>query len=124
VTDRGEPERPKIMSTSVVIDCADPVRLVEWWHDLTGWPIGERGEPWSDLERPDGTYLGFQMVPESKAGKNRLHLDLNVADEEGATAWAQEHLGATFLWRSRNPDDRFVVLADPEGNEFCFVHVD
>jgi hypothetical protein len=108
----------------VVIDCGDPIRLADWWHGLTGWPIGKRGETWSDLERPDGTYLGFQQVPESKAGKNRLHLDLKVADEEAAAAWAQEHLGARFLWRSRDPDDRFVVLADPEGNEFCFVDVD
>ena len=124
MTDRGEPERPRIASVSVVIDCVDPVRLVEWWHELTGWPIGERGEPWSDLERPDGTYLGFQQVPEPKAGKNRLHLDLKVTDEEAAATWAQEHLGATFLWRSQNADDRFVVLADPEDNEFCFVQID
>lgn len=117
-------ERPVVVSTSVVIDCRDPVRLVDWWHELTGWPIGERGTPWSDLERPDGTYLGFQQVPESKGGKNRVHLDLKVADEEAAATWAQEHLGASFLWRSQHPDDRFVVLADPEGNEFCFVDQD
>ena len=53
-----------------------------------------------------------------------MHLDLKVADEEAAAAWAQKELGAAFLWRSKNPDDRFVVLADPEGNEFCFVDVD
>jgi glyoxalase superfamily protein len=115
------PDRPAIVSISPVIDCADPVRLVEWWHRLTDWPIGQQGTPWSSLERPDGIYLGFQQVPESKAGKNRLHLDLKVVDEEAAAAWAQERLGAAFLWRSENPDDPFVVLADPEGNEFCFV---
>ncbi|MEO8293159.1 MAG: VOC family protein [Actinomycetota bacterium] len=124
MTDPPTSERPVIVSASVVIDCADPVRLAEWWHQLTGWPIGERGTPWSDLQRPDRTYLGFQEVPEPRAGKNRLHLDLKVVDEEAAATWAQERLGATFLWRSRNPDDRFVVLADPEGNEFCFVLAD
>jgi Glyoxalase-like domain len=124
VTDDQLTGRPWIDSASVVIDCGDPVRLVDWWHQLTGWPIGKRGAPWSDLERPDGTYLGFQQVPEPKTGKNRVHLDLKTADEEGAAAWAQERLGARFLWRSRDPDDRFVVLADPEGNEFCFVDVD
>ena len=118
------PERPTIASASVVIDCADPVRLVDWWHELTGWPIGERGAPWSDLGRPDGTYLGFQQVPEPRSGKNRVHLDLKVADEEAAALWAQEHLRAAFLWRSRTSDDPFVVLADPEGNEFCFVRAD
>ena len=63
-------------------------------------------------------------MPEARSGKNRVHLDLKVADEEAAAAWAQKELGAAFLWRSKNPDDRFVVLADPEGNEFCFVDVD
>jgi hypothetical protein len=63
-------------------------------------------------------------VPEPRRGKNRVHLDLKVPDEEAAATWAQERLGATFLWRSEKPDDRFVVLADPEGNEFCFVDVD
>ena len=119
MTDRTD--RPAILSASVVIDCADPVRLVGWWHRLTGWPIGKEGSPWSDLERPDGAYLGFQQVPEPKRGKNRLHLDLEVGDEEAAAAWAQERLDAAFLWRSRSPEDAFVVLADPEGNEFCFV---
>jgi hypothetical protein len=107
-----------------VIDCADPAGLAAWWHELTGWPLGEHGAPWSSLERPDGTYLGFQQVPEPKAGKNRMHLDLAVADEEAAAAWAQAELRATFLWRSENPDDPFVVLADPEGNEFCYVRAD
>jgi len=122
VTDRTE--RQDILSVSAVIDCGDPVALVTWWHELTGWPIGQRGTPWSDLERPDGSYLGFQQVPEPRVAKNRLHLDLRVADEEAAAAWAQERLGARLLWRSANPEDRFVVLADPEGNEFCFVDVD
>ena len=119
-----ERERPAIVSASVVIDCDDPVGLVDWWHELTGWPIGQRGVPWSDLERPDGTYLGFQQVPEPKGGKNRVHLDLKVVDEEAAATWAQERLGARLLWRSQHPEDRFIVLADPEGNEFCFVDVD
>jgi hypothetical protein len=114
-------ERPEILGASPVIDCADPVRLVRWWHELTGWRIGTEGSPWSSLERPDGTYLGFQEVPEPKTGKNRVHLDMRVADEEAAAAWARERLSATVLWRSDHPDDPFIVLTDPEGNEFCFV---
>ena len=121
MTDPTTPERPAIVATSVVLDCADPVRLVEWWHELTGWPIGQHGTPWSSLERPDGTSLGFQQVPEPKVAKNRMHVDLRVADEEAAATWAREHLAADFLWRSQDPEDPFVVLADPEGNEFCYV---
>ena len=115
------PERPAVLAVSVVLDCADPSRLVEWWHELTGWPIDQRGAPWSSLERPDGSTLGFQQVPEPKDGKNRMHLDLQVVDEEAAAAWAQERLAAAVRWRSSDPDDPFVVLADPEGNEFCYV---
>ncbi len=107
--------------SGIVIDCGDPDSLADWWQRLTGWPRGERGAPWSSLEVPGGTYLGFQQVPESKAGKNRVHLDLKVEDEEAAAHDAHIRLGAVFLWRSTNPEDPFVVLADPEGNEFCFV---
>jgi len=115
------PDRPAIVAVSPVIDCADPVSLGAWWHELTGWPIDEGDESWTALIRPDGSYLGFQKVPEPKAGKNRVHLDLEVADEEAAARWARRELSATFRWRSERPEDPFVVLADPEGNEFCYV---
>jgi predicted enzyme related to lactoylglutathione lyase len=52
--------------------------------------------------------------------KNRVHMDFVAEDEEAEAARIQE-LGATFLWRSKNPEDPFVTLADPEGNEFCVV---
>jgi predicted enzyme related to lactoylglutathione lyase len=59
-------------------------------------------------------------VPEGKTVKNRVHVDLYALDEEAA-AERIVALGARHLWRSIDPDDRFVVLADPEGNEFCVV---
>jgi hypothetical protein len=59
-------------------------------------------------------------VPEAKVVKNRVHVDLGSADE-GAEATRIEALGATRLWVSDDPEDPFVVLADPEGNEFCVV---
>jgi hypothetical protein len=64
--------------------------------------------------------MGFQKVPEPKSVKNRVHLDLSSRDEEAA-ATALEAVGATRLWVSEDPEDPFVVLADPEGNEFCVV---
>jgi hypothetical protein len=96
-------------------------------------------EEWDDgayLSDPDGTgpSLSFQKVPESKVAKNRLHLDVQVGGGRDATPWevrwprvlaAVRRLtaaGATFLyedgWQGR-PDH--VVMADPEGNEFCLV---
>jgi hypothetical protein len=59
-------------------------------------------------------------VPEDKVVKNRVHMDLYVDNEELA-ATRIVALGASRLWRSPNPDDPFIVLADPEGNEFCMV---
>jgi len=110
----------EIGSVSVVMDCTDPRTLMAWWHRLTGWEIRNQEDDWCSLTRPDGTSLGFQKVPEPKTVKNRVHLDLWVEDEEEAAKWAVEELGARRLWRSENPDDPFVVLADPEGDEFCF----
>ncbi|MFJ8072451.1 VOC family protein [Streptomyces sp. NPDC096176] len=91
---------------------------------------------WRDLvavRHPDdahdertGTGLGrrllFHRVPEVKTGKNRLHIDLHTApgDMEAETA-RLEALGAAVLGRVREPGGTWVVMADPEGNEFC-VH--
>jgi hypothetical protein len=57
-------------------------------------------------------------VPESRAGKNRLHLDVFVDEPESWIAHG-EALGATRLWRNEDPADWYQVLADPEGIEFC-----
>ena len=70
----------------------------------------------------DQPNLSFQKVPEDKLVKNRVHMDLYVEDEEIA-AERIVALGARRLWHSPNPDDPYIVLADPEGNEFCVVRV-
>jgi hypothetical protein len=86
------------------------------------------------LRDPDGNgpTLWIQPVPEPKTAKNRLHMDLKVggpaevdADERWRRLEAEaERLvaaGATLLRRVNDPDDAFIVLADPEGNELCVV---
>ncbi|MEU6480660.1 VOC family protein [Streptomyces sp. NPDC047017] len=77
-----------------------------------------------DPER--GTGLGrrllFQRVPEAKTGKNRLHLDLHVgADRRDEEVERLKALGASELRQVKEPSGAWVVMADPEGNEFC-VH--
>jgi hypothetical protein len=67
--------------------------------------------------------IGFQKVPEEKVVKNRVHLDFWAVDEEAA-AREIEAMGAVRRWVSEDPEDPFVVLADPEGNEFCIVRGD
>jgi predicted enzyme related to lactoylglutathione lyase len=104
-----------------VIDCADPPTLARWWSSFTGYTLRTDREDWSTIANEDQSMIiGFQKVPEGKVVKNRVHLDFWAADEE-ATARELEAMGATRRWVSEDPEDPFVVLADPEGNEFCLI---
>jgi hypothetical protein len=97
------------------------------------------GVPESELDAgsaaidPDGRgpRLFFQRVPEPKQAKNRVHLDLHVSDGQrdasavrakvDAEAARATRLGATVIRANADPEDYFVVLVDPEGNEFCLM---
>jgi predicted enzyme related to lactoylglutathione lyase len=106
----------------VVIDCADPRSLARFWVATTGYELQSDEDDWASVlgEGEREIRIGFQKVPEGKVVKNRVHVDLGSSDEE-AEAIRIEALGATRLWVSEDPEDPFVVLADPEGNEFCVV---
>ncbi|MEU7021938.1 VOC family protein [Streptomyces sp. NPDC046203] len=105
----------------IVFDCAGPAVLVRFWAALLGGTPVDRSPDWSYVDPPGFVRLAFQRVPEGKAAKNRVHLDVEVADPVAA---AEEvlPLGAR---RSGAPvtDEQgtFQVMVDPEGNEFCFV---
>ncbi len=80
--------------------------------------------PDDPYEERTGTGLGrrllFQRVPEAKTGKNRLHLDIHSGEGRREEEVARlEALGATVLYRIKEPIGEWVTLADPEGNEFC-----
>ena len=105
----------------VVVDCADPPTLARWWSSFTGYELRTDHEDWATIANEDQSMIiGFQKVPEGKVVKNRVHLDFWAVDEEAA-AREIEAMGATRRWVSEDPDDPFVVLADPEGNEFCLI---
>ncbi|RFU40276.1 VOC family protein [Actinomadura logoneensis] len=106
---------------AIAIDCNDLEVQAAFWSALLGMKVTERGERWWELEpvSPDGPVLCLQKVPEGKAVKNRLHLDLHVPDFESAGERGRE-LGATYHWSPEEGGD-FQVWLDPEGNEFCFV---
>ncbi|MFG1928549.1 VOC family protein [Cryptosporangium sp. NPDC048952] len=112
---------------NITIDCSNPYELAQFWAAVTGY--GEHPEdgnhpddPEALLVAPDGgPALLFVPVPETKSGKNRIHLDLQpverTRDEEVVRVLA---LGATLVADHRRPDGTgWVTLADPEGNEFC-----
>ena len=77
----------------VVIDCHDPVRLAEFWQGVLGGYVVRQSDEWVALDPPTGITVSFQLVPEAKAVKNRVHLDVDVDDLEEAAA-AAEALGA------------------------------
>ena len=104
----------------VVVDCADPERLATFWGELLGRKVAHREANYVGLEWAPrfGAGLVFQRVSEPKVGKNRVHVDLICKDVEATIARVNE-LGGK---RADGYDDpRFVVMLDPEDNEFCLT---
>ena len=110
---------------TVVVDCLDPEPLATFWSALLGVNVNHRGDDWISLHAEDAgrPRVAFQRVPEAKAGKNRLHLDVWVDDIRAATVEA-EALGARRIGPLvEDSDEPFQMLADPAGKEFCLVHL-
>ena len=102
---------------SVVIDCNDFGRMFAFWRDALGYvPRDELEDDWVVLQDPSGSNVNvsLQVVPEPRVGKNRLHLDLYAEDRDAEIARIVG-LGATIHPRTPEPDEDFIVLADPEG---------
>jgi predicted enzyme related to lactoylglutathione lyase len=110
----------------VAIDCNDPEPLVAFWTELLGTSVRSREPDWIALQPvpAGGPHLAFQIVPEPKVGKNRLHLDVNVDDLESAIPTV-ERLGATRQGGIVEEEGgRYQVMLDPGGNEFCLCEMD
>jgi predicted enzyme related to lactoylglutathione lyase len=109
------------------IDSADPEALASFWQAALGWRRTHDTPSEVALEPPehsmeDGVVpdLLFVRVPGQKAGKNRLHLDLRPDDQDAEVA-RLESLGAVRTSVGQGDDVGWVVMADPEGNEFCVL---
>jgi catechol-2,3-dioxygenase len=111
--------------TEVVVDCADPEGLAAFWSAVLGWPVVDRDEGSVEIGgTADGPTLLFEPVPEAKHVKNRLHLDVNPTDRDQAAEVERiVGLGArrVDIGQHDDPAADWVVLADPEGNEFCVL---
>jgi predicted enzyme related to lactoylglutathione lyase len=128
------PERPptrtkkgstmRLTVDALLIDTSDPELLAGFYEDLLGFVRTFEDEGEVMIAAPDGSGfpLLFVEVDDAKAGKNRLHLDLRPDDQRAAVARALE-LGATptDVGQDADPDVTWVVLADPDGNEFCIL---
>jgi len=105
----------------IVLDANDPERVAEFWCEALQYRRVNRIEQYVVLLPPDGT-PGFTMlvqgVDDPKAAKNRMHLDLHVADPE-AEVVRLVALGATRLGSGSIGDIQWTTMADIEGNEFC-----
>jgi predicted enzyme related to lactoylglutathione lyase len=109
--------------TELVIDAADPAALAAFWGEVLGWEVTEAGDEGAELRAPGGARpaLVFVPVPEAKAVKNRVHLDVNPVGCDQETELARlTALGARPVDIGQG-DQPWVVLADPEGNEFCLL---
>ena len=104
---------------ALAVDAIDPGAVARWWSEALGWPITEDDGDEVAVRSPDGFELLFGKVPESKTVKNRLHLDLRP-DDQAAEVARFEALGARRVDIGQG-DVTWVVLADPEGNEFCIL---
>jgi hypothetical protein len=108
----------------LVVDCSDPHMLAEFWSRALSYEISDEDDELSAIEDPegDGPSICFQRVPEPRSGKNRVHFDLTVPEDElDEAVLGLTMMGATKLNIGQDPDSSWVVLADPEGNEFCVV---
>jgi hypothetical protein len=130
------------VSLQVTVDCSDPRRMAAFWSKALGYVIefDDPANAWGATVDPGakGPRLVFQQVPEPKAGKNRGHLDVQVGQPKLATELIRlTSLGAQLLRKlALDPDAdalqdapdlhditpvrwRRLIMANPEGNEFC-----
>ncbi len=110
----------------IAIDASDPSLVAGFWCLVLGWEVLDVDEDGVSIGPPGGAAGGPTIdvlhVPEPKTLKNRLHLDLRAEgttrDEELARL---EGIGARRVDVGQGPDVSWMVLADPEGNEFCLL---
>jgi hypothetical protein len=112
--------------SELCIDARDAWALADWWASVFEVPVDEKteedGAKLAVVKPPDSVReIVFIDVPESKTIKNRLHLDLRAHGCDQATELQRLlDLGATRIDIGQG-DQTWVVLADPEGNEFCLL---
>lgn len=114
---------------AIVVDCRDALAQANWWAAVLGHEISERNVSEYEVTDPSkgDTPLYFMNVPESKAVKNRLHVDITIEgslEDEVAGLVAS---GGTLVEMRQDPStlenpDTWAVMQDPEGNEFCVLN--
>jgi hypothetical protein len=109
---------------AIVIDAVNPQLIAGFWCEVLGWQVVEEEEGVITIAAADGSWptIDVAPVPESKTIKNRLHLDLRADGTSTAVELDRLYsLGARPADVGQPADASWVVLADPEGNEFCLL---
>lgn len=110
--------------TELVIDAASPERLAAFWMAVLGWQSTGKYQGAIEIADPagGGPSLTFVPVSDEKRGKNRLHIDVNPTGcDQQQEVERLIGLGARLADVGQGDDKSWVVLADPEGNEFCVL---
>lgn len=109
------------------IDCLDPFAVAAFWQEALGWRRTHEEHDEIVLEPPAGSPqdgvapdLLFLRVPDPTPGKNRVHLDLRPQDQDAEVARLVS-LGAKRVSIGQGDEVSWVVMGDPEGNEFCVL---
>jgi predicted enzyme related to lactoylglutathione lyase len=109
--------------TELIVDAADPRGLADFWCAVLGWRVTEDDDEGVEIAAADGSRptIVFVPVPEPKTVKNRVHIDVNPTGCDQA-----EEVERVLALGARRVDvgqgeQPWVVLADPEGNEFCIL---
>lgn len=108
---------------AVVFDCTDPQAVGRFWAEVLDTEIGHDDPDFVVLRRHGDRNVGlaFQRVPDPTPGKNRVHVDLAVQDKDAAAQRAAR-LGGTIVGEHEwHGGWTWIVVADPEGNQFCLV---
>jgi hypothetical protein len=120
--------RPEYAATgalaAIVVDAADPRRQAVFWTEATGWPVVDATRATASLRARDGrgTWLEFIRDPGRKTVKNRVHLDVAPHPDDDHRAEVTRLLAAGAHRADIGQGDvPWVVMADPEGNEFCVL---
>jgi catechol 2,3-dioxygenase-like lactoylglutathione lyase family enzyme len=109
---------------ALCFDAKDPLRLARFWAGVLGWEMAASDEGFVLLPSDDTRFqLDFFPSQAEKTGPNQIHFDLksrSLEEQQQTVARALE-LGARHIDVGQLPEEEHVVLADPEGNEFCVI---
>lgn len=125
MTEAGKTICPIGRIDTVCIDVSDLERAATFWGTLLDLQPGVANGQYLNLgDFTSGVRLLLQRVPETKIGKNRIHLDIDVIDGEEAAKQVLA-LGGAKLEDRDDGQGPFIVMTDPDGNEFCLTpHLD